>query len=52
MEKEEASEAIRRVLRNELDDCERSIKSENLSKAKRDLEDAITKLKRIASALA
>lgn len=49
MDADEMKDAIRRILRYELDDCERAIKKEDLKKAKRELENAITKLKRIAN---
>ncbi len=42
---------IRRVVRGQLDDCERAIKSENYSRALNELDDAVRKLKRIASSL-
>lgn len=51
MEKAEAAEAIRRVLRNELDDCERAIKANDDRRALSELDDAMTKLKRIMNAL-
>jgi hypothetical protein len=40
---------IRRVIRGELDDCERAIKSEDLQLALNELDDAVRKLKRIAN---
>jgi hypothetical protein len=42
---------IRRVIRNELDDCERAIKSDDDKRALNELDDAIRKLKRIANQL-
>ena len=51
MDKSEAAEAIKRIIRMELGDCERAIKSNNLSKAESELEVASAKLKRIATAL-
>jgi len=48
MEKDEAASAIQRVIRNELDDCERAMTRGDIAAAKRELDDAITKLKRIA----
>jgi hypothetical protein len=42
---------IRRVIRNELDDCERAIKNEDEKRALDELDDAIRKLKRIANQL-
>jgi hypothetical protein len=42
---------IRRVIRNELDDCERAIKNKDDSRALNELDDAIRKLKRLASQL-
>lgn len=38
-----------RIIRNELDDCERAIRSGDTSRATRELDDATTKLKRHAS---
>lgn len=52
MEKSEAAEAIRRILRRELDDCERAINSNDMDRAKSELDDAVRKLKRIANDLA
>lgn len=51
MDKEAIRETLRRVLRNELDDCERAIRSEDLSRARRELDDAITKIKRLMNSL-
>ena len=48
----EYADQIRRVIRNELDDAERAIKNDNPGKARRELDDAVTKLKRIANGLA
>jgi|HubBroStandDraft_6_1064221.scaffolds.fasta_scaffold7487860_1 hypothetical protein len=42
---------IGRVIRNELDDCERAIKNNDEKRALDELDDAIRKLKRIASQL-
>lgn len=47
----QAANEIRRLLRNELDDCDRAIRSENLSRARGELDDAMRKLKRIADSL-
>ena len=46
------AEEIRRVIRNELDDAERALKNDDPDKAARELDDAVTKLKRIANGLA
>ncbi|WP_316227721.1 hypothetical protein [Bradyrhizobium sp. SZCCHNR3015] len=51
MTPEQAAHEIRRVLRNELDDCERAIKNEDLHRARNELDDAMRKLKRIANSL-
>jgi hypothetical protein len=40
---------IKRVIRNELDDCERAIKAKDESRALSELDDAVRKLKRIAT---
>lgn len=42
---------IRRIIRNELDDCERAIKNMDEKRALDALDDAVRKLKRIASQL-
>ncbi|MBB4262671.1 hypothetical protein [Bradyrhizobium sp. CIR3A] len=47
----EAAEEIRRILRRELDDCERALKNDDVDRAKRELDDAISKLKRLANSL-
>jgi hypothetical protein len=52
MEKNEISYAIRRLLRRELDDCERAIKNDDKRRALSELEDAMKKLKRLAAAAA
>ena len=51
MTNEEIASAINRILRNELDDCERALSSEDIDRAKRELDDAITKLKRLARSI-
>jgi hypothetical protein len=51
MEAGETVDAIRRIIRNELDDCERAINANDLNKAKSELDDAVRKLKRIANEL-
>lgn len=42
---------IRRVIRNELDDCERAIKNKDERRALDELDDGVRKLKRIAAQL-
>jgi hypothetical protein len=42
---------LQRVLRNELDDCERALRNDDVDRARRELDDAITKIKRLASLL-
>jgi len=49
MTNSEIAYEIKRILRGELDDCERALNSANINRAKSELEDAITKLKRLAS---
>jgi predicted translin family RNA/ssDNA-binding protein len=51
MKTEEVRETLRRILRNELDDCERAIRNEDMDRAQRELDDAITKLKRLMNNL-
>jgi hypothetical protein len=46
------AEEIRRVVRNELDDADRAIKNGDPAKARRELDDAVSKLKRIADGVA
>jgi hypothetical protein len=38
---------IERIIRNELDDCERALKREDPHRALRELDDAVTKLRRL-----
>ncbi|MBY3306168.1 hypothetical protein HFO04_25860 [Rhizobium laguerreae] len=51
MDADVIKETLRRVLRNELDDCERAIRNEDLDKARRELDDAISKLKRLMNSI-
>ena len=51
MDTSEAAEQIRRVIRVELDDVEITIKADDKSNALDELDDAVRKLKRIASGL-
>jgi hypothetical protein len=51
MDARHGAEEIRRVIRRELDDCERALNSNDVPKAKSELDDAIRKLKRIADDL-
>jgi len=51
MDASTAADQIRRVIRRELDDCERAINAENYDKAKSELDDAVRKLERIANDL-
>lgn len=37
------------VLRNELDDCERALRNGDMEKARRELDDAVSKLKDLLS---
>jgi hypothetical protein len=37
------------IIRGELDDCERALKQENIQLAKRELDDAISKLRHLVS---
>ena len=46
MEADEIADLIARVIRNELDDCERAIKNNDSRRALSELDDGITKLKR------
>ncbi|GHA11344.1 hypothetical protein GCM10007989_02060 [Devosia pacifica] len=51
MANHEAADQIRRVLNNELYDVERYMRSGDIDRAKRELEDANDKLKRIMNQL-
>lgn len=48
---EQALNALIRLRRNEIDDCERAIRNEDIDRARRELDDADTKLKRIIALL-
>ena len=43
-----AADEIDRIIRGELDDCERAIKRDDKRVALREIDDAMTKLKRLA----
>ena len=47
----EISHEIKRIIRGELDDCERALNAEDINRAKRELDDAVTKLKRLARSI-
>lgn len=49
MSRSDIADAIRRVIRNELDDAERACKSGDTTRTLSEIDDAITKLKRIAN---
>jgi len=51
MEKPEIAERIKRIIRGELDDCERAIKAGNPKQALSELDDAVTKLRSLAREL-
>jgi hypothetical protein len=42
---------IQRIIRNELDDCERAIRNEDPHRALNELDDAVRKLERITAQL-
>jgi hypothetical protein len=42
------AEEIRRVIRQELDDCERALKNNDIRTALSELDDAVRKLRRLA----
>jgi hypothetical protein len=42
---------LRRIIRNELGDCDKALNDNDVDKAKRKLDEAITKLKRLANNL-
>ncbi len=46
------AEEIRRIIRGELDDADRAIRNENPHRARREIDDAVSKLKRIADRVA
>ena len=47
MDKVEIQDRIKRIIRNELEDCERAIRNQDNDRARRDLDDAVSKLKRL-----
>jgi hypothetical protein len=49
MTNSEIAYEIRRILRGDLDDCENALNSNDVDRAKGELDSAITKLKRLAS---
>jgi hypothetical protein len=51
MSSSEAANAIREIIRRELSACKSAIDDADMDQAKRALDDAVHKLKRIASAL-
>jgi len=51
MDPKQVAHEIRRVIRVELDDCERAIRAGEYDRAINELDDAITKLKRLADQL-
>ena len=51
MENSEIADQIKRIIRGELDDCERAIKAGSPQQALRELDDAVTKLRRLAREL-
>jgi hypothetical protein len=48
MTNSEIAYEIRRIVRNELDDCESALNSEDMDRVKREPDAAISKLKRLA----
>jgi hypothetical protein len=51
MTNSEIAAQIRRVINGELDDCDRALKNGDTASALRELDDAMTKLRRLASQL-
>jgi len=51
VDKSEIAHQIRRVLSGELDDCERALRAGDTERALRELDDAMTKLRRLANQL-
>jgi hypothetical protein len=51
MEKGYIAETIRKLLRSELDDCERALKENDIKRAKIALDEATRKLKHLANCL-
>ena len=51
MTNDEIKLALRRVLNGELDDCERALRNGDPERAKRELDDAISKLTRLMRSL-
>jgi hypothetical protein len=52
MTKAQIAAELKRIVSNQLDDCERAIKAGTKTIALNELEDAMRRLKRLASALA
>lgn len=52
MTKAQIAAELKRIVANQLDDCERAIKSGTKTIALNELEDAMRRLKRLAAALA
>lgn len=48
----EIAHEFNRIIRGGLDDCERALNAEDIDRAKRELDDAVTKLKRLARNIA
>jgi hypothetical protein len=51
MTNDEIAYTIKTIIRGELDDCERALKSGDTRKALRELDGAVTKLRRLANNL-
>lgn len=48
---QQAVNELARVMRNELDDCDRALRMDDSARARRELDNALTKLRRIMSLL-
>jgi hypothetical protein len=52
MDAKQLANEIRRVIKNELDDADRHLRNGDPDRARRELDDGMTKLKRLADAVA
>lgn len=51
MTNDEIAYTIKMIIRGDLDDCERALKAGDIARALRELDDAVTKLRRLANNL-
>lgn len=51
MDNDEVKETLRRVLLNQLEACKRALSNDDVDRAKREIDGAITKLKRLMNSI-